>query len=222
MSTGLMRSLSINVREIRLLMQLAMRFKESPRTGWNAKFPPGHRCITRVVKEPEHGSDHTWAMQFLFFLLMQYVSGVDKLRTMAMIIGHDLVETLSGDPVSAVTELPEKQAEIRKQKKERETWAIDKICEICPTIGALIRELLAEYDARLTAEAKLAHQLNKLEPCFQAVRYYHRGEQVDPLEFFRDAGPHIYEPALVEIFEDLQDNWKSEDFWGSIQIPWEQ
>ena len=206
-------------REIRLLMQLAMRFKVTRRNAWDIGFPKGHKCTTRKVENSESDADHSWALSFFALMIMDaFELQLDKLKVISMIIVHDLVEILSDDTVW-ITEPPEKQVALKKLKARKEEWAMQQICMACPILAPKIKELCDEYDRNESAEAQFAHQLNKFEPCIQAVEYYHEGGQVNPREFFRDSRPYITDPLLLEIYNDFEAHWQDENYWKSIQIP---
>jgi putative hydrolase of HD superfamily len=56
--------------------------------------------------------------------------------------------------------------------------------------------------SRKTREAQIFWQLDKLEMALQAKEYEEKQKKSLP-EFFENAGMHITEPLLIEIFKEL-------------------
>lgn len=93
------------------------------------------------------------------FVLAEYSNEpIDVLKTMKMVIMHDVIEIDAGDTYAY-------DAEGNKTKKERELRAAERIYAILPDEQAKeYRALWDEFEAMETPEAKFANVLDKLQP----------------------------------------------------------
>lgn len=107
----------------------------------------------------ENDAEHSWHMAVMAMILSEYSNEeIDVLRTMSMILVHDLVEIYAGDTYAYDTAGNE-------DKLERELAAADKLFALLPDDQRdKMRGLWDEFEAGKTAEAKFASTLDKIQP----------------------------------------------------------
>ena len=108
----------------------------------------------------ENDAEHSWHLAMMAIILSEYAKddNVDIAHVIKMVLVHDLVEIDAGDTYC----YDEKG---RKDKREREEKAADRIFNILPEDQAKeIYDLWLEFENRETAEAKFAASLDRLQP----------------------------------------------------------
>ena len=107
----------------------------------------------------EGDAEHAWHMAIMAFLLADYANEkIDVLKTIKMILMHDVVEIDAGDTYAYDTEG-------NKTKKLREEKAADRIYGMLPEDQRNeCRALWEEFEAMETPEAKFAHAMDNLQP----------------------------------------------------------
>lgn len=107
----------------------------------------------------ESDTDHSWHLAIMCFLLEEYANeGIDVLKTMKMVLIHDIIEIDAGDTYAY-------DKEANNDKIERELLAADRIFNILPEDQARkMRELWDEFEECETIEAKFANALDKVQP----------------------------------------------------------
>lgn len=107
----------------------------------------------------ENDAEHAWHMAIMTFLLSEYANeDIDVLKTMRMILIHDIVEIDAGDTYAY------DDAAMTTQK-ERELAAADRIFGILPEDQAKeLRSLWDEFEAGESKEASFARTLDNLQP----------------------------------------------------------
>lgn len=107
----------------------------------------------------ETDTDHSWHLALMCALLNEHANEmVDVLKTMVMVLIHDIVEIDAGDTYAY-------DAEANESKREREEKAADRIFNLLPEDQAkYLRELWEEFEAQETPEAKFANTLDKIQP----------------------------------------------------------
>lgn len=107
----------------------------------------------------ENDAEHSWHLAMMAFVLAEYANEpVDVLKTMKMLILHDVIEIDAGDtyaydPVGAAT------------KRQRELAAADRIFALLPADQAdEFRGLWEEFEAMESMEAKFANTLDRIHP----------------------------------------------------------
>ena len=95
------------------------------------------------------------------FVLADYANEpIDVLKTMKMVLLHDVIEIDAGDTYAYDTEG-------NKTKRERELKAADRIFGLLPeTQKKEYRSLWDEFEAMETPESKFANMLDKVQPLF--------------------------------------------------------
>ena len=109
----------------------------------------------------ENDAEHAWHMAIMTVLLSEYANEeIDVLKTVTMLLIHDIVEIDAGDTYAY-------DPEGKKTQKERERKAADRIFHLLPDDQAdKMYELWEEFEAQQTPEAKFAHVLDNCQPLF--------------------------------------------------------
>ncbi len=107
----------------------------------------------------ENDAEHAWHLALMCLLLQEYANEpIDVLRTMSMVLVHDVVEIDAGDTYAY-------DAAGNATKRERELQAADRIFRLLPEDQAVkMRALWDEFEAGETPEAKFANALDKIQP----------------------------------------------------------
>ncbi len=108
---------------------------------------------------PENDAEHSWHLAAMCFLLKEYANEeFDVLRTMEMVLMHDVIEIDAGDTYAYDTEG-------NKSKRERELKAAERIFNLLPKDQAnYVRKLWDEFEDGETPEARFANALDKIQP----------------------------------------------------------
>ena len=107
----------------------------------------------------ENDAEHAWHMAVMTLLLSEYSNEeIDVLRTISLLLIHDLVEIYAGDTYA--------YDETGKQsQREREEQAADRLFGMLPEDqGRYMRDLWEEFEAEETREAKFARTMDHLQP----------------------------------------------------------
>lgn len=117
------------------------------------------RTLISSGKRFENDSEHAWHMALMAILLSEYANEkIDVLKTVTMILIHDIVEIDAGDTYCY-------DYELGKSQREREVKAADRIYALLPEDqGKKLRELWDEFEANDTPEANFAHAMDCLQP----------------------------------------------------------
>lgn len=107
----------------------------------------------------EGDAEHAWHLAVMTLLLSEYANEeIDVLKTMSMVLIHDLVEIDAGD-----TYAYDEQG--KTTQREREVAAADRIFGLLPEDqGKKLRALWDEFEARETPEAKFARTMDCIQP----------------------------------------------------------
>lgn len=114
--------------------------------------------ITNGVRK-ETDAEHSWHLALMAYLLSEHANEeVDVLKTMAMVLIHDIVEIDAGDTYAF-----DKAAGI--DKEEREKKAAERLFHILPPDQCdKFLSLWEEFEECKTNEAKFANALDKIQP----------------------------------------------------------
>lgn len=109
--------------------------------------------------DKENDAEHAWHMSIMTLILSEYANeNIDVLKTISMILIHDIVEIDAGDTYAY-------DEEAKKTQKERELAAADRIFGMLPKDQAVkFRELWDEFEACETPEAKFARTMDNIQP----------------------------------------------------------
>lgn len=107
----------------------------------------------------ENDAEHAWHMAVMAIILSEYSNEpIDLLKTVTMILMHDVVEIDAGD-----TYAYDEQG--KKTQREREENAANRLYGMLPDEQReKFRGLFEEFEARQTPEAKFAKAMDNLQP----------------------------------------------------------
>ncbi len=107
----------------------------------------------------EDDADHSWHLALMCAILSEHSNQkIDMVKTMIMVLIHDLVEIDAGDTYAY-------DAEFNLSKQERELAAAERIFNLLPEDQAEeMRSLWDEFEANETPEAKFASTLDRVQP----------------------------------------------------------
>lgn len=107
----------------------------------------------------ENDTEHSWHLALMCTLLAEHANEkIDVLKTMTMVLIHDIIEIDAGDTYAY-------DAAGNTTKREREVRAADRIFQILPSDQAsYLRDLWEEFEEGVTPEAKFALALDKVQP----------------------------------------------------------
>lgn len=122
------------------------------------KFIERQTYLTDGIRK-ENDAEHAWHMAIMTILLSEYANEkIDVLKTVSMLLIHDLVEIDAGDTYAY-------DEEAKKTQKERENAAADRIFGLLPKDQQeKVRNLWEEFEAYETPEAKFAHAMDNIQP----------------------------------------------------------
>lgn len=136
------------------------QLKQLPRSGW----------LLLGIANAESVAEHSFRVGVIG-LLLATMDGADAGRAMALALLHDIHETRIGDVPSVgrayvTTSAPE-------------VITAHQTGDMPSLMAKAIQELTAEYEANQSAEARLAHDADKIETLLQAVEYGAQGYDTD-------------------------------------------
>lgn len=107
----------------------------------------------------EEDADHSWHLALMCALLFEHAKEpIDVLKTIKMVLIHDIVEIDAGDTYA----YDKSGNEIKREREER---AADRIFNLLPQDQAQeMRALWEEFEAADTPESKFANTLDKVQP----------------------------------------------------------
>ena len=119
----------------------------------------GRQTYLSDAKRKENDAEHAWHMAIMTILLSEYANEeIDVLKTVTMLLTHDLVEIDAGDTYAY-------DEEAKKTKEAREAAAADRIYGLLPgDQQKKLREIWEEFEANETPEARFAHAMDNIQP----------------------------------------------------------
>ncbi len=107
----------------------------------------------------ENDAEHAWHAAVMALLLADCAnSEIDLLKTISMLLIHDLVEIYAGDT-------PAYDEEGKKTQQQREIAAADRLFNILPdTDRDKLRSLWDEFERADTPESLFAHTMDNIQP----------------------------------------------------------
>lgn len=132
------------------------QMKQQVRTGW----------ALLGIPSPESVAEHSFRVA-VTGLILAAMEGADTGRVAALCVMHDAHETRIGDVPSVG------RAYVTTAKPEAVT--AHQTAAMPPEAAKAIQDLVAEYEANETLEARLAHDADKLEMLAQAIEYAQAG-----------------------------------------------
>lgn len=119
----------------------------------------GRQTYLTGAERKENDAEHAWHMAIMAILLSEYANEeIDVLKTVTMILIHDIVEIDAGDTYA--------YDEVGKEtQQEREQKAADRLFGMLPEeMGRKFRALWDEFEAVETPEAKFARTMDHIQP----------------------------------------------------------
>lgn len=162
--------------------------KQLFRQGWLRRGVPRERC--------ESVAEHSFGVAMLaLWLARAHFPALDLQKVLVMALVHDFGEVYTGDiipsdPVSS------------DEKYRREAGSIDQVFGKLPG-GEMYVRLWQEFEAGVSAEARLIRQVDRLEMGLQAGVYQQQGF-AGLAEFFDSAGKGLEDDALLRCLEQVQ------------------
>lgn len=124
----------------------------------------GRQTYLTGGERKENDAEHAWHMAVMAVLLSEYANEeIDVLKTVTMLLIHDLVEIDAGDTYAY-------DEDAKRTQAEREKAAADRIFQILPEDQERhFRGLWEEFEAWETPEAKFAHTMDNFQPMMLAA-----------------------------------------------------
>lgn len=106
----------------------------------------------------EDDAEHAWHMAIMAIMLSEYSNEkIDVLKTVSMLLIHDLVEIYAGDTYA--------YAGVSKQEQhDREAQSADRLFGMIPEEGKKLQTLWDEFERADTPEARFAHTMDNIQP----------------------------------------------------------
>ena len=160
--------------------------KKLPRSGWKIKIG---------LNYSESVAEHSYMMSVMAMVLSDMKS-LNSEKVIKMSILHDWAESKIGDF------MPD---EIGYDKKsELENYAMSEILESLPQkIQSNYHDMWDEFSDRETPEARLVHELDKLEMALQAKIYEKDADPEKIKPFISSAVEQIIDPDVKRILVDI-------------------
>ncbi len=119
----------------------------------------GRQTYLSDGERKENDAEHAWHMAIMVLLLQEYANEkIDVLKTVSMLLIHDLVEIYAGDTYAY-------DEAAKKSQHDREIFAAVQLYSILPEDqGIWLQNLWNEFEAGETAEAKFARTMDNMQP----------------------------------------------------------
>lgn len=119
----------------------------------------GRQTYLANGERKENDAEHAWHMAIMALILSEYANEeIDVLRTISMILIHDVVEIDAGDTYAY-------DENGKKSQREREVKAAERLFGMLPKDQAVkFRNLWEEFEAQETKEAKFARTMDNIQP----------------------------------------------------------
>ena len=192
----IVRNLSLSFENIVGINEMIEKFfqkvlvlKNVPRRGWKEKLK---------INDPESVADHSYSTAVMSMILSD-LEGFNSEKIIRMALLHDLGESIIGDII------PEDMT--KDEKINKENLAIKQILKNIPSkIAEPYFEIWNEYQKNHSKEARLLHDIDKLEMAFQAKFYQNKGISKEKLQtFFNTAKKEIKSKNLRNILSNFME-----------------
>ena len=113
----------------------------------------GRQTYLSDGKRKENDAEHAWHLALMTLLLSEYANEkIDTLKTMTMVLFHDVVEIDAGDTYAY-------DEEGKKTQAQREQKAAERLYGLLPEDqGAKLKAIWEEFEAKNTPESRFAPQ----------------------------------------------------------------
>ena len=208
------------------LLGYAGELKRLARSGWQHIGVP----------EPESVADHSYRVALLTLLLAQGDPRIDLTRVLILALVHDLPESIAGDLTpfdQALTDeavdrealfrsRPAYSEEAERAKHAAEAAALRRLTGgLSEPLGRLIQDAWEEYEADVTPEARLVHQLDKLEALLQAFEYRETHPGLPIASFEIGTVDAVANPRLRRLLEAMVQRFGTAAAGRESEEPWE-
>ena len=161
--------------------------KKIPRKGWKEKLG---------LKNPESVADHSY-LTTIMAMIISDLNGLDTQKILKMSLLHNLPESITGDL------MPEEISKNDKAELENQTM-FDIFLKLPQNLADNYSKIWHEYQEAKSKEAKLVHEVDRLEMALQARKYLSEGIPQDKLEtFFSSARRDIKSKEILEILDEI-------------------
>ena len=167
--------------------QKVLELKNVPRQGWKGKLE---------INNPESVAEHSYSTAVISMILSD-LEGLNTEKIIRMALLHDLAESITGDIIPDYI--------TKDEKINKESLAMKQILKNLPDkIAEPYFAIWNEYQKNSSKEAKLLHDIDKLEMAFQAKFYQETGISKEKLQtFFNTAMNEIRNKNLRNILSDF-------------------
>ena len=119
----------------------------------------GRQTYLSDASRKENDSEHAWHMAIMTLILSEYANEeIDVLKTISMLLIHDLVEIDAGDTYAY-------DEEGKKTQHAREVAAAERIFGLLPEDqGKKFRALWDEFESGDTPESRFARTMDRVQP----------------------------------------------------------
>lgn len=119
----------------------------------------GRQTYLSDGRRKENDAEHAWHLALMTILLSEYANEeIDVLKTVTMLLIHDIVEIDAGDTYAY-------DEEAKKTQKDREEKAAERIFGLLPADQSeKLKGLWREFEEQTTAEARFARTMDNLQP----------------------------------------------------------
>ena len=119
----------------------------------------GRQTYLSDASRKENDSEHAWHMAIMTLILSEYANDeIDVLKTISMLLIHDLVEIDAGDTYAY-------DEEGKKTQHAREVAAAERIFGLLPEDqGKNFRALWDEFESGDTPESRFARTMDRVQP----------------------------------------------------------
>ena len=169
----------------------AVALKREPRKGWQK----------RVEGRVESVADHSFAVALLA-LYEGERRGYDMEKILKLALIHDLEEAIIGD----LTPRDKAYRGATRVQKDRERAIRELLSKLPAKSRSTYLRLWIDLRERRSKEARLVHQLDKVEMAFQAKEYGKLTGQRKMLDFYDSASRATNDPVLKKALASIRKN----------------
>ncbi|RLJ01709.1 MAG: phosphohydrolase [Candidatus Aenigmatarchaeota archaeon] len=171
------------------------KLKDIRRTGW----------VIKGVENPETVAEHTFRLALMSMIYgMKLGLNVEKMVKMALI--HDIGEVHTKDIPTRFNE--DDQPVTNSEKRKLEEEGTKSVLSLLPKkLSEELFKLWFEFENKGSEEARLVHDLDKVEMVLQALEY-RREHNLDLDEFFMTADRSISHPLARELFSKIKKEYE--------------
>ena len=172
------------------LADIVGKLKGVKRSGWRSHVG---------IQRPESVADHSFRCAILAMIICD-LSNVNTEKLIRMMLLHDIQEAITGDFDSYT----KKQLGIQKVKSQQRSALGEILSILPPKLRSYYRSLWDEVQAKRTAEAILANDIDKIEMVIQALEYEKEGYNSSKLDvFWENTENKIKTPLILNLFHFL-------------------